>query len=744
MRRDTPKVVLAGLLFLVSGAAALVYQVTWQRLLALHSGVGLYSVAMIVAAFMAGLGIGSHVGGGLSARVGVVAALRIFALLELLIGLFGAASSWIYYDWLYPRAVHLASPSWQSGLLHFAAVLPPTVLMGMSLPFLVRAVVTDVAGAGRRIGWLYGINVLGAAAGAFAAPWLLLPGAGVRGAVLTAAAANGLVGLGALVLVRLGASGLEALPSAPAPAATGTPPAAEEAPGGRPLGLWLALYALSGFVALSLEIVWFRLIDVSAKSTAFAFGTVLAIYLLGSAVGSLTAAPFVARIRRPLRAFLLAQCALLGLSAAAVMALVYLPRSLPLLDWYFAYWATNEFFSFGHVTDPTHAIRLYLVLPVVLFFVPTVLMGFSFPVLQRAVHDDPVASGRRVGVLQAANIAGCTAGSLIVGLVSLVVLGTPGTLRLLLACGVVFALVGLRYYGRHFAAPVAVLVLLAALVPGPERLWRRLHGVKGDVPIAIFDEDGTGVVALTPDAGEWWLSVNGKRNSWLPYGSVHTVLGAVPASIHPAPRRVAVVGLGSGDTVWAASYRPETVSATAFEISHPQPRVLWRLAGFVDLPELRRLLEDPRLQIRFQDGRKALEAEPATFDLIETDATWPESAGSGNLYSIEFFRSVARRLNPGGVACTWAPTPRVTRTFRTVFPYVLGSDSGVLVGSRDPIALEPEVWVARATAGEAYLGPARAREVREELLRLRAARGAIEGSLNRDLYPRDEFAVRSD
>jgi hypothetical protein len=161
MRRDTPAVVLAGLLFFLSGAAALVYQVTWQRLLALHSGVGLYSVAMIVAAFMAGLGIGSHLGGRLSTRLGGGRALAAFAALELGISAFGAASTWIYYDWLYPRAVHLPSPSWQAGLLHLAALLPPTTLMGMSLPFLVRAVVTDVEAAGRT-GWLYG-HTLGAA-----------------------------------------------------------------------------------------------------------------------------------------------------------------------------------------------------------------------------------------------------------------------------------------------------------------------------------------------------------------------------------------------------------------------------------------------------------------------------------------------------------------------------------------------------------------------------------------------------
>jgi spermidine synthase len=748
MRRDTPRVALAGVLFLLSGAAALVYQVVWQRLLALHSGVGLYSVAVIVAAFMAGLGVGSHFGGRMSGPLGPRRALAAFAALELLIGLFGAASTGIYYDWLYPWAVHLASRSWTAALVQVLALLPPTTLMGMSLPFLVRAVVTDVEGAGRRIGWLYGINVLGAAAGALAAPWLLVPLAGIRGAVRVAAAANGLVGVGALFLARFHSEGMpgreveQASPSVTVDASAERR-VGEEAPGGRPLALWLALYGLSGFVALSLEIVWFRLLDVAVKSTAFTFGTVLSIYLLGSAGGALAAAPFVARLRKPLQAFLLAQCTLVGLAAATVLALTLLPRDLPVLRWYVAYWAAYDFFPFGHVHDPGTVARLYVLLPLVLFFVPTLLMGFSFPVLQRAVQDDPAQSGRRVGALQAANIVGCVAGSLLVGLVTLRFLGTVGTLRLLLACGVVFALVGLRVYGRRFLAPALALALLAVALPGPERLWRRLHGLAAHGRLALFEEDGTGVVALTPDKPEWRLSVNGKGNSWLPYGDGHTVLGAVPASVHPAPSRVAVVGLGSGDTVWAASYRNATRSTTVFEISRPQPRILRRLAGFAVLPDLVRLLEDPRVRIRLEDGRKTLEAEPTTYDLIETDATWPETAGSGNLYSVEFFRAGARRLEPGGVFCTWAPTERISRTFRTVFPHVL-ANGDVLVGSLDPIPFEPQAWEARVRAGETYLGPERVRDVLAALQGLRPAPPPGPGTLNRDLFPRDEFAVGGD
>ena len=738
MRRDTPAVALAGLLFFLSGAAALVYQVAWQRLLALHSGVGLYSVAMIVAAFMAGLGIGSHQGGRLSTALSSRRALRAFALLELAISAFGASSSWLYYDWLYPSAVHLPSPSWQAGLLHLLALLPPTLLMGMSLPFLVRAVVNDVEAASRRIGWLYGVNVLGAATGALATPWLLFPALGIRGAILAAAATNLSVGLGGLVLGARRSSDAQAA-AAPVPAAA----AAVEGPGSHSLRLWLLLYALSGFVALSLEIVWFRVLDVAVKSTAYTFGTVLAVYLLGSGLGALAGAPLASRARRPLRAFLLVQCALVALAALPVLLVVALPPDTKHFEWFFGYWGDYAFFPLGHEADRATIVRLYVQLPLALFFVPTLLMGLSFPILQRAVHDDPATSGRKVGFLQAANIAGCTAGSLLVGLVALQRLGTPGTLRVLLGLGVVFALVGWRRYGRGFAPVALGLCLLAWAVPGPERLWRRLHGIRPDVKLVFFEEDATSVVALTPDEGGWRLSVNGKGNSWLPYGSGHTLLGAMPATVHPAPLDVAVVGLGSGDTAWASAWRRETRSLTVFEISAPQPRVLWRLLGFLDVPDTRHLLEDPRLRIRIEDGRKALEANPTLYDLIETDATWPETSGSGNLYSIEFFEAAKRRLKPGGLMCTWAPTPRVGVTFRAVFAHVLETPAGdTLIGSRDPIAFDPAEWARRAALAVDYLGSERAGQVAEAIATLRPAAAVPQIAPNRDLWPRDEYAVK--
>ena len=199
--------VLLGIAFFLSGAAALVYQVVWQRILTLHTGIGVVSVALIVAAFMAGLGLGSQLGGVLSARVSPRRALRLFALLELAVGLFAAISCRLYYDGFGTLAAGLYRTTAGTAAAHFAAFLLPTTLMGMSLPFLVRATVRETASASRVIGALYGVNVLGAAAGALLAPWVLIRFLGMEGAALVGAGANLVAATVALAVGRRAARG---------------------------------------------------------------------------------------------------------------------------------------------------------------------------------------------------------------------------------------------------------------------------------------------------------------------------------------------------------------------------------------------------------------------------------------------------------------------------------------------------------------------------------------------------------
>ncbi len=727
---------LVGLLFAISGAAALVYQVAWQRILSLHTGISVHSVATIVAAFMLGLGVGSEWGGALSARVSARRALSIFAGIELAIGGFAVCSPWLYYDVLYQRAGFLYASPLTAVPAQLLALLPPTTLMGMSLPFLVRAIVRDRDEKSGTIAFLYGVNVTGAALGALLTPWVLERLVGVAGAVWVAATLNVCVGLGALALGAVGNAE--------------TTPGAAEAPSaprsGRPEVRLLALYGLAGFCSLGLEIVWFRIVDVAVKSTAFTFGTVLAIFLAGLASGGFLGGALAARIKDPLRVFLLCECGVLAFAAAAVSALVRLPPGSALLSFYESYWPSYGGFELGLDWDPVALAWLYLALPLALYFVPTLLMGVAFVALQRLVQSEASLAGHRVGSLQAANIAGGVAGSLGVGLALLPLVGTAGTLRLLVALGLVFAGIGLHSgRGRRgFAAAAAGLLALLVLLPSQRQLWLRLHGAPAS---ALVDEDASGVVALTPRDDRHQMMVNGKGISWLPYGGIHSVMGAVPALVHSRPEQIAIVGLGSGDTAWAALLREATAAAVVFEISAPQPRLLRAFSAREADPALQRLLSDARLSIRIADGRNALEREAARFDVIQADPLPPGGAGSGNLYSLEFFQAAARRLKPGGIMCSWAPTPRVLATFCRAFPWVIELTHGqfqFLIGSEREIAIDPETWIGRLSgAPSLYLGQRISQEVEASLRTARLARPSetIDVDLNRDLFPRDELRL---
>ncbi|HEU0105336.1 MAG TPA: hypothetical protein VFT38_04150, partial [Vicinamibacteria bacterium] len=562
---------------------------------------------------------------------------------------------------------------------------------------------------------------------------------GIRGATFAAAVLNLFAGAAGLAA---GARAGREWPMLPPARAAGASVSAEA----RTFRSWMLLYTLSGFCALSLEVVWFRLLDVALKSNAFTFGTLLSVYLFGSALGCLCIALRADRVARPLPVFLALQCGLIAYAALVVVLIARLPAGTPLLRWYHDYWAGSLHVRvFDRSTWPG-TLRLYALLPLILFGPPTFLMGASFPLLQRAVQDDPATAGRKVGLLQAANIAGCVVGSLAIGLLALGHIGTSGALRVILGGGAVFAILGMRTGSRpRFAAAALLLLVLAAAVPGEGRLWMRLLGrTEGQ---GVVNEDATGVAAVAEmPSGGHGVFVNGKHHSMIPFGGTHTRLGAAPAIVHPAPQDIAIIGLGSGDTAWAAACRPQTRSVTVFEISGGQPGLLAAFAARTRYPPLVSLLGDPRVRVLVEDGRRALQSSSARYDVIEADALWPSVAYSGNLYSEEFFTMCAGRLKPGGLICTWAPTARIYSTFVAVMPYVVGlGDRQVLVGSKEPLDVDLPAWRARLRSPEvsAYLGEEGVASTDWMLERLqalhRSGRREPERDRNRDLFPRDEF-----
>jgi hypothetical protein len=243
--------------------------------------------------------------------------------------------------------------------------------------------------------------------------------------------------------------------------------------------------------------------------------------------------------------------------------------------------------------------------------------------------------------------------------------------------------------------------------------------------------------------------VNGLGQSWIPYGGVHTALGALPTLLHPSPKKVAVIGLGSGDTLFSVGGRADVEEVVAFELVGPQLDSLRRLQGGRPYGGLASLLSDDRFEIVVADGRTGLMRRAERFDIIEADAIRPYGAYAGNLYSVEYFRLVKAHLEPGGFAVTWCPTERIFRSFSQVFPELLYIDE-VLIGSEQPIDYDPEALLRRARrpftrqyfdeAGVdiVRLFAGQRSDVRTEAPAESPSRAA---DVNLDLFPRDEYLV---
>jgi spermidine synthase len=766
---------LSGLMFFASGFAALVYQILWQRLLVIFSGSDVHSATVIVAAFMAGLGCGNLAGAQAADRLSARANLACFAIAELAIGAFGFFSADLYYGVLYRRFGHIALSSEARGALLFVSLLWPTFFMGVSLPLLARALTTRIQHAAGVTGRLYACNTAGAAAGAFVVTWVLLPALGLERSLQLSAAVNVLAAIGvAPILSSMRARPLGASDAAPS-ASTSAGDDATSAPAATipvPFAVWASIYAVSGFVALSLEIVWFRLLGVMLKSTALTFGTLLSIYLSGIGLGAAIGTRLLPRTRLPAHAFLVLQAVIAiyaGLAVAALLATVGDWQGLAWLSSYFASYepmdARAAVRQLGLVVRggggelPAQFLMLYVALPAVLILPPTLLMGASFPLLMKAVQTDLARLGRQIGGLLTANIAGSALGSIVTGWVSLGWLGSSGTLKMLVAVGALFPLCGLvlsrgephRGSAAVYGTALAASTLLFLAMPSGASLWATFHGA---APAFVdVGEDGSGTSVLRTVPGREPSVVvfaNGVGQSWIPYGGIHTVLGALPAFIHPRPRTAAVIGLGSGDTLFGVAGRQELERITCVEIIRPQLDTLNRLLDRWRYPGLAAILSDPRIDHVQGDGRLHVMHSPQPYDIIEADALRPTSAYSGLLYSDTYFALIRDRLTPGGLAVSWSPTARVHDTFVSVFPHVL-SYGDIVIGSNRAIGFDADA-VRRRLADprvRAYYGRAVvdiASLLDAYLDRAPRVYGPSDDrsrldDINTDLFPKDEFSV---
>lgn len=736
-----------GLAFFASGFAALLCQVVWQRMLGLFAGSDTVSAALVVGAFLTGLGIGTILGARFADRLSRAQAIAAFAACETGVALFALVSKYFLYDWLALEMTGAVDGLAGVFALCFAGLVLPTTLMGASLPLLSRAVATSVEALPARIALLYGLNTVGAGMGALIGGWLILGTLGFEASLRLAALLEVLAAALALTLVP-------AMRRSPDPAAAAPAERQVAAPDGvGSVALWCALAFASGFVIVALEIVWLRVIGQFGQYHAYMFATVLGVFLLADGAGMAVGGRMVQRVGDPRPGFFLAQGSGFLLALLLLLALWWVLPHLP--SGADPTWTDTSRLS-GTKLILGIAVTVLLVGP------PSFLIGLTFPFIQRAVQRDLAQVGARVGWVQLANILGNAAGSLGTGLVALHLVGTAGTLVLLTLVTIGLLLLWLLRGGRTNRAGWTVLAATVgalALVPGNDAWWRRLHVEKPGQPLA-WAEDRSGVAFFRDDTGlterarsHAWLAgaspffIQGFSQGTIPFLPVHMLLGAVGPLIHPAPRNVLVIGIGSGGTPWAAAVNPASLEIRAVELVAPVLTVLEEMGRRRPGSAIGQLFTDPRFKLEYGDGRRVVTHDARRYDVIEADAILPASSQSGMLYSVEFLTRVRERLAPGGLYVQWAPTPRSVETFVAVFPHALMlRPISIMIGSRDPIPFDRDALLARLASSDtaAHLALGRAgccdwAAMMNEPPQLWAPGEPRAAAPLTDLFPRDEF-----
>ncbi len=712
-----------GACFVVSGATGLVLQVLWTRQLTEIFGSSSLAIATVLATFMAGLALGAHLGGRLADRLGDDAKrpwlqpLLGYALAEAIVGLSALAIPLLF------AAYHALGPSLWRALpdqplllalvrlvLTATALLVPTTAMGATLPLLGRHVTrsrSELHDAGRRLGALYAANTAGALLGAAAAGFWLIQSIGVA-ATSHLAAAVALIIATAVTLASLRRDVPDPDPDPdplPVPDPDPDPVVVAPIPSAH-RRLAILAYALSGAIAMALEVFFSRVLAIVLGSSVHSFTLVLVVFLFGLSAGAALAAGPAARTRHPLAAL-----AALFMALAAALLL-----SHALIDWLprllVALLETTDLDIANILT--IHALLAGLVI------VPVALgLGAVMPLVMRVAVGDLDRVGRDVGRAYAANTVGAIAGALVAGFLILPHVGLEAGLRLAVAleaslgAALAWRATSSRRRRGTVAAIAAAAIALAIAAPGWNQsdltagLFRShllRQAMEQGRPLArdiVYYRDGVSTTVSVERAGESWvLKNNGKVEASDRHDMPTQILvGLLPVLLHPGrQQRVFVVGYGSGVTIGAIT-QAEQVSR--IDVAELEPAVLEAAdAYFADVSH--RPASDARVHRFLGDGRSVLLASERPYDVIVSEPSNPWIAGVASLFTADFYAAARRRLAPGGVFCQWAQlyelgparVKMIYRTFAGAFRHVYAFTPGdettdtILIGSDAPLRLD--------------------------------------------------------
>jgi spermidine synthase len=542
-----------------------------------------------------------------------------------------------------------------------AVMIVPTTLMGATLPIISDCFVRQTRNIGARVGLLYAVNTLGAVIGCLLSGVWLMRWLGVTNSSYLASALN--VAIGAIAILWAGRSIRRPRQTSGAGAERVGPIVLT-----RGLAPWLAILAalfVSGFTALSYEVIWSRVLGfVFAMGTsAYAFTIVLAVVLAGLGLGSLLYAWWAADIDDSVRLFGLVQMLVGGTAFAAIFL--------------FAQWNSPRFLEVsreGWINDFVRALFLTAT--------PSVLMGVGFPLACRIIAQDAKTLGRPLGLAYGVNTLGCVLGPLVTGFLLIPALGTEATLKVMITANVLTGVALWTGAGSRDAAldrfrlawAGAIVAAILAVDTSRTELVLNLFNVGND-EVVYFREGSSDSVLATrrPDGIQLIVGGSVGAGSTPPYQRTDELLAYIPLLLHSAPRDVAVVGFGTGRTSGLYAEHPVVERVDVIEIAEGA------LASGRDVFASfnRGALANPKVTTILDDGFNFMKYGRAAYDVVSLDPFSPRNPGSARLYTRDFLRSVKARLKEDGVVVMWAYPSSVRmasftlalKTFQSVFPH---------------------------------------------------------------------------
>ncbi len=706
-------------LFVLSGASGLVFEVIWVRQLALWVGHGTVAVSLVVAAFLAGLVLGSIVGGWLADRGGRL--VRVYAALEACTGVAAMAVSALLARapalsaWVTEHGPALANALPSRVLASFVVVFAPTVAMGATLPVLARHFASAREHIGAPLGTLYALNTLGAASGCALAGFVLLGALGLLKTALVASCANLVVAAIAWTLDDTVTSAEPSREARPKDARS------ERASSHATLA---AIAATTGFAAIACEVLWFRVLHAFVKSSTYAFTLLLVVYLLGLVLGGVA---YARRLASQTSQWELLADVQSALAAATLVSVALLGRASSISA------ALSRDAAAGD-DDLVH-----LTIGAVVILGPATLMGVSFPLVASIGVREGRGVGSSVGALAAANTLGGALGSIVTGLALIPSIGTLRSFSIAASLSVLSSLLararasgGVTLGGdAGRTARIAIVVAIALFAVPKDYLLRAVTTFpRARVLDAREGRDGTAAVLGYDRATVCAASRNRCRSrcardftyQQLLFGTVSyastippakrymRALAHLPMLVHHDARGldVAEVCFGTGTTAGAFTAHASLTSLTIVDIN----RDVFGFARYFAASN-RGVLNDPRVRAVVEDGRHHLATAGNAWDVVSLEPPPPTAEGAALLYTREFYVAARRRLRPGGVVAQWIPFDQQTAdldramlaamasVFREIEVYVPSREEGVVLASDASLSPDIPRWRSRWTSAVA-------------------------------------------